>query len=422
MDRRNFIQNLILSGISAGLAGKYFEDIHQSNLELEEQLYASSNEDQYWQIIRNEYTVSSNIINLNNGGVSPQPKKVQDAHIRFYQYSNEAPSYYMWHILDKGREALRRNLADLAGCEPDEIAINRNATEGLNSIIFGLDLKPGDEIILSKYDYPNMKNAWMQREKREGVKLKWVDLPVPCEDKKMLIEAFTNPISDKTKIIHLTHAINWSGQVTPAMEIGQIAAAKNIKVILDGAHSFGQIDFKIPELKCPFFATSLHKWLGAPFGSGLMYIQKDYISSIWALLSADQPDGNDIKKFESLGTRSFASEMAIGTALDFHNMIGTARKQQRLNDLKNYWIDQVKNISSVKIYSPENPELSCSIGVFGIEGLKATEISSRLFDEYKIHTVAIEHEAINGVRVTPNVYTLEKDLEVLVKAIKKIAS
>jgi len=422
MDRRNFIQNLVFSSIAAGITRKYLEDIYESNLLLEERLSVAKSEDDFWQLIRNEFTVSPNIINLNNGGVSPQPKSVQDAHIRFYQYSNEAPSYYMWHVLDKGREALRRNLSDLAGCNPEEIAINRNATEGLNSIIFGLDLSPGDEVILSRYDYPNMKNAWLQREKRDGIKLVWVDLPVPCDQEKVLIEAFTKPINSKTKVIHLTHVINWSGQVTPVKAIGEITTSKSIYLLIDGAHSFGQIDFKIPDLNGAFFATSLHKWLSAPFGSGLMYIKQNKIKNVWALLSSDEPDGKDIRKFESLGTRSFASEMAIGTALDFHNLIGTKRKQERLTSLKNYWIDQVKTIPGVQVYSPDNPSLSCSIGVFGIAGKTASDISSKLFEEYKIHTVPIEFEAINGVRVTPNVYTLERDLDVLVKAIKKIAT
>lgn len=411
---------MLASGLGLGLGANLIETI-STDLDLTDRLLKQANsEDQFWQIIRNEFTVSPNIINLNNGGVSPQPRSVQEAHIRFYRYSNEAPSHYMWHVLDKGREPLRRNLAHLAGCSPEEISINRNATEGLNSIIFGLDYDPGDEIVLSKYDYPNMKNAWKQRAKRDGLVLKWVDIPVPCTDKEALIRSYTEAFTDRTKLVHLTHVINWSGQILPVAEIAQIAKSRDIEVLVDGAHSFAHLDFKMEDLQCDYFATSLHKWLSAPFGSGLMYIKKDKISKVWALLSADEPDGPDIRKFESLGTRSFASEMAIGTAIDFHHMIGGERKEHRLRYLKNYWQDQVKSLERINIYTPQHDSFSGAIAVFGIEGLKALKITERLFNDYKVHSVAIEYEAINGVRITPNVYTSERDLDILVEAIHSI--
>jgi len=420
MERRSFLHNMMMGGLGLGLGSKVAGAITADMDHTELLLQQAETEDQFWQIIRNEYTVSPNIINLNNGGVSPQPRSVQEAHIRFYKYSNEAPSHYMWHVLDKGREPLRRNLAHLSGCSPEEIAINRNSTEGLNTIIFGLDFKPGDEIVLCKYDYPNMKNAWQQRAKRDGLVLKWVDIPVPCTDKDALISAYRDAMTDRTRLIHLTHVINWSGQIIPVREIARIAKAKNIEVLVDGAHSFAHLDFKITDLDCDYFATSLHKWLSAPFGSGLMYIRKEKIAKVWALLSADEPDGPDIRKFESLGTRSFASEMAIGTAIDFHHMIGGQRKEQRLRHLKNYWLGQVKSLDRIHIYTPQHDAFSGAIAVFGIDGLSAVEITERLFNVYKIHSVAIEYEAINGVRITPNVYTSERELDILAEAIHDI--
>jgi len=293
-------------------------------------------DEDYWAWIKNEYTVSPNLMNLNNGGVCPQPKAVQDAHIRFYEYCNEAPTYYMWRILDQGREALRQKLADLAGCEADELAINRNATEGLNTIIFGLDLKAGDEVILTKQDYPNMINAWKQREKREGIKLVWLNLELPQENDDYFVDKFVSAFTPRTKVVHITHVINWVGQTQPVRKIADAAHKRGIEVIVDGSHSFAHLDYKIPELGCDYYATSLHKWLCAPFGSGMMYVKKDKINKVWALLSNNEPDGPDIRKFESLGTRSFASEMAIGTAVDFHNGIGTARKFARLHYLQRY--------------------------------------------------------------------------------------
>ena len=380
-----------------------------------------ANDSEYWEQIRQAYTVSRNIINLNNGGVSPQPKVTQDALDKYNRLSNEAPSYYMWRILDAGREPLRENLAELAGCSPEEIAINRNSTEALNSIIFGLNLNKGDEVVLSKFDYPNIMNAWKQREKRDGIILKWVELDLPMDNDDQIVAAYTEKFTSNTKVINITHIINWTGQIIPAKKIADKAKERNIEVIVDGAHTFAHLDYKIPDLNCDYYGTSLHKWLCAPFGSGLLYIRKEKIKSIWALLSADEPDGDNIRKFESLGTRSFATEMAIGYSLDFHNMIGTDRKQARLHYLKNYWASKVIEHPKVKINTSLNPNYSCALANFSIDGIDANEIDSILFNKYKIHTVAIKWEHINGVRVTPNIYTNTNDLDKLVKAIFEIA-
>ena len=425
MDRRNFLFATAASVSSIEL----FSNINKPfALELEKQLHKleglslneGSEQEDFWSWIRQSYTTSPNIINLNNGGVSPQPKVVQDAHIRFYQYCNEAPTYYMWRILDQGREALRIKLADLAGVSPEEIAINRNATEGLNSIIFGLNLKEGDEVVLSTFDYPNMTNAWKQREKRDKIKLVWIEIPQPLEDDKAIVKLYENAITSKTKIVHITHMINWTGNIVPCKTIADMAHSKGCEVIVDGAHSFSHIDYKIEETGADYFATSLHKWLGAPFGSGMMYIKKNKIKNIWALLSSVEADGDDIRKFESLGTRSTASEMAIGTAIDFHNAIGGKRKEARLRFLKDYWTEKVYKLPKVKFASSLKPNFSCAIANIGIEGWEAQQIEAKLFEKYKIHTVSIVHKNVNGIRVTPNVYTSLQDLDLLVRGIEDI--
>ncbi len=424
--RRNFIR--LSSGILTGMPflhavnpvfageamGKHFE------LSAHDESRWASDED-FWGWIKEAYTVSPNIINLNNGGVAPQPKPVQDAHIRYYQYCNEAPSYYMWQILDQGREPLREKLAGVCGCDKEEIAINRNATEGLNTVIFGLNLKAGDEVVLSKQDYPNMINAWKQREKRDGIKLVWIDIPVPLENEDELASFYTKAFTEKTKVVMITHLINWCGQIMPVRKIADVARPKGIEVLVDGAHTLAHFEFTIPDLGCDYFASSLHKWMSAPFGSGLLYIKKEKIKNVWALLSNNEPDGPDIRKFESLGTRSFASEMAIGAAVDFHEMIGGKRKEARLRFLKDYWVDQVKDLSGVKFNQPKSKHLSCAIASLVIEGKKPEEVTSELFTKFKIHTTAINWENIHGARVTPNVYTSLKDLDRLVKAVKSIS-
>jgi len=379
-------------------------------------------EEDFWYYIQQSFTVSPGLINLNNGGVSPAPKTVQDAMKRYYDYSNEAPSYFMWRILDQGREPLRKNLAKMAGCSEEEIAINRNSSEGLETIIFGMQLKAGDEIVATRQDYPNMINAYKQREMRDGVKMVWLNLQLPTEDEDYLVKQFVNAFTPKTKVVHITHIINWNGQILPVKKIAQEAHKRNIEVIVDGAHSFAHFDFKIPDLDADYFAASLHKWLYAPIGSGMLYVRKEKIKTIYPLFAtSDSPLKDDIRKFENLGTRPFFIEQAIGKAIEFHEMIGSERKEKRLHYLKNYWMEKVKNVPKVKINTPLHPKWGCAIGNVGVEGKKPAELDSFLMDKYKIHVVGIEWENIHGIRVTPNVYTTIKNLDLLVEGITAFA-
>ncbi len=378
-------------------------------------------EEDFWYYVQQAFTVSPGLINLNNGGVSPAPKTVQEAMKRYYDYSNEAPSYYMWRVIDQGREPLRNNLAKLAGASPEEIAINRNSSEGLETIIFGLQLKAGDEIVCAKQDYPNMVNAWKQREIRDGLKLVWINLELPSEDDNYMVKQYVDAFTTKTKVVHVTHTINWNGQILPVSKIADEAHKRGIQVVVDGAHSFAHFNFKIPDLHADYYATSLHKWLYAPIGSGMLYVKKDRISSLYPMFATDNPLKDDIRKFEHLGTRPFFIEQAIGKAIEFHEMIGSERKEKRLHFLKNYWFERVKNIPKVKLHTSFNPKYGCAIGVVSIDGKKPSELDSFLLDKYKIHTVGIEWENIKGVRVTPNVYTTTKNLDLLVEGIERFA-
>jgi selenocysteine lyase/cysteine desulfurase len=380
-----------------------------------------ASDEEFWHFVQQAYTVSPNIINLNNGGVSPQPKVVQEAVEHYNRLSNEAPSYYMWQILDRGREGLRLKLAEMAGCSADELAINRNASEALETVIFGLRLKAGDEVVLTKQDYPNMINAWKQRAHREGIVLKWLDFDFPIENKQTIVDRFSSAFSPKTKVVHITHVINWMGQVLPVKEIAAEAHQRGIEVLVDGAHSFAHLDFKIPDLDCDYFGTSLHKWLCAPFGSGLLYVKKEKIKHLYPLLAGDSPESEDIRKYENLGTRSFAIEQAIGHALNFHQMIGAERKQKRLQFLKNYWAEKAAQIPGVSIGTSLDPAFACAIGLLKVEGKTPNDISAFLFEKYKIHSVAINWENIHGVRVTPNVYTRLQDLDLLLRGIEELA-
>jgi selenocysteine lyase/cysteine desulfurase len=381
-----------------------------------------ASEEDFWYYIQQSFTVSPSLINLNNGGVSPAPKTVQDAMKRYYDYCNEAPSYYMWRILDQGREALRANMAKMAGCSSEEIAINRNSSEGLETIIFGLQLKAGDEVVAAKQDYPNIINAYKQREMRDKIKMVWVNLELPSEDENYLVQQYVNAFTPKTKLVNITHVINWNGQILPVKKIVAEAHKRGIEVVVDGAHSFAHFDFKIPDLDADYFASSLHKWLYAPIGSGLLYIKKEKIKNIYPLFAtSENPLKDDIRKFENLGTRPMFIEQAIGKAIEFHEMIGSERKEKRLHYLKNYWMEKVKTIPKVKLNTSMHPKYGCAIGNVAVEGKKPGELDSFLLDKYKIHTVGIEWENIKGVRVTPNVYTTTKNLDILVEGIAAFA-
>ena len=370
-------------------------------------------------MVRQAYSVSRTLVNLNNGGVSPQPVVVQEAVEHYQKLSNEIPTYYMWRILDKGREPLRARLAQMLNADSEEIAIHRNTTEAIDNVIFGLPLQKGDEVILSKQDYPNMIHAWKQREIRDGIVLKWVDLTLPSTDKDYLIQQYRTQITSKTKLIHLTHVINWNGQFMPVREIGAMARENGLEVLLDAAHSFGQFHFDIHSLNCDYLGTSLHKWLGAPFGTGMMYIRKEKISKIFPLMSSPDPLSDDIRKFEHLGTRSFPIEQAIGHAIDFHMMIGWERKFKRLQYLKNYWIEGIKSVPGVVIKTSTDPDFGGAIGLFSIDGVKTSDIYSYLFNQHSIHTSPSNWNGIEGIRITPNVYTTIEELDRLVNAIKE---
>jgi selenocysteine lyase/cysteine desulfurase len=379
-------------------------------------------EEDFWYYIQQSFTAPTGLTNLNNGGVSPAPKTVADAMKRYYDMSNEAPSYFMWQILDRGREPLRRELARIAGCSAEEIAMNRNSSEGLETIIFGLQLKAGDEVIASKQDYPSMINAYRQREIRDGIKMVWINLELPSEDEDYIVSQYVKAFTPKTKLVHVTHVINWNGQILPVKKIAQEAHKRGIEVIVDGAHSFAHMDFKIPDLEADYYAASLHKWLYAPIGSGLLYMKKEKIKTVYPLFAApDNPLKEDIRKFEHLGTRPFYIEQAIGKAIDFHDMIGPERKEKRLHYLKNYWMEKVQHIPKVTINTSLNPKWGCAIGSVRVEGRQMLELDFYLFNNYKIHTVGIDWENIHGVRITPNVYTTIQNLDVLVEGIAAFA-
>ena len=418
VNRKTFLKQLGL--VSTGLIAPHWLKANKNERPFLFESNDYSSDAAYWANIRKLYPISKEVINLNNAAVSPQALPVQAAFVKKHEYSNTAPSYAMWEKLNEQREPLRHQLANMLGCTANEIALCRNTTEGLNQIIFGINLSAGDEVVLSNMDYPFAMNAWKQREERDKIKLSWVTLNAPEESEAAIIAKFDKAIGPKTKIVHLTYVINWNGQVLPVKKLTRLAHSKGCKVVIDGAHAFGQLDHNMSDLDADFYATSLHKWIGAPFGTGVFYMKAQLISSIWPLHAAYQPKSSDIRKFEMLGTRSFATEMAVADALNFHQQIGREKMYCRLIELKNYWVDKIKNLPKITLYSPVNNDLSCGFATFGIEGYLPQDIVKIFLKENNIHVSPVNLVNIKGVRVSPHIYNLTDELDTMIKLITKL--
>lgn len=376
----------------------------------------------FWNEVRQQYLLDEEVINLNNGSVGPQPISVQKAHIDMYRQSNKAPAHYMWRELNEKRETLREELAKLMDADSDEVAINRNTTEGLNTVIFGLNLKAGDEVVVSDFDYPFMLNAWRQREMRDGIVVKEVKLPLPIEDVGQAVELYRKAISDKTKVVHITHVINWTGQIMPVKEITAMAKEKGCEVAVDSAHALAHIPLSFKEIGCDYLATSLHKWLGAPFGTGALVVKKEKKTSLWPLMSPYEPLSDDIKKFEFLGTRSIPAEMAALDAIEFHQKLGAKNVHKRLHYIKNYWVNQVKDIEGVTIHTSLKPEFGGAMATVSIDGLSAGQIAGGLRDTGKFDVGYIVWNGMDAVRISPHIYTSLDELDRLVSEIKNLAN
>ncbi len=378
-------------------------------------------DEDFWFQIQQSFAVSRGNINLNNGGVSPSPRIVTEALVRYLWQQEDATAYTMWQIMQPQLETIRTGLAEMFGCDREEIAITRNASESLEILLMGMDLKSGDEILTSSQDYPRMLTTLRQREQREGLILKTIKIPVPANSKDEVIDAFARGISSKTKLILVSHQINLTGQIIPVKEICNLAKSKGIEVIVDGAHSFSQFEFKQKDLNCDYFGTSLHKWLYAPKGTGMLFIKKEKISKIWPLMAADVKQATDIRKFEEIGTNSIAIKLAIGEAIAYTNGIGLKRKEARLRFLSRYWMNILKSEKNIYFNTSFDDSLSCAIGNFSINGVDPSEIGAFLHSKHKIFTTPIIHDEFKGIRITPNLYTTTQELDRFCNIIREIS-
>lgn len=416
INRRNFLsmvgKGVGLAALSSATVASLLEDVHAATRRVEHlsPADAAMNED-YWFEIQRSFSITRGITNLNNGGVSPSPRIVTEALCRYIWQQEDVTAYTMWSILEPQSETVRTGLADVFGCDREEIAITRNASESLEIILMGLDLKSGDEVLTTTQDYPRMLTTLRQRELREGLVLKMIKVPIAPDHLDDITAAFEKAITPKTKVILISHVINITGQVMPVKSICNLAKSKGIEVVVDGAHAFAHFDFKQSDIGCDYYGTSLHKWLFAPKGTGLLFVKKDKIEKLWPLMAADKSQKTDIRKYEEIGTHPAAPRLAIGEAILFHNGIGPKRKEERLRYLSRYWMTRLKDLPNVRFHTSWEPNQSCGVANVEIVGIDPGAIGTYLMDKHKILTTPIIHDEFKGIRITPSVYTTLKELD-----------
>ena len=377
-------------------------------------------DEEFWTKIRSAYVRDPKLINLNNGGVAPAPTGVLDAEIEAIRYSNQLPAYRMWHDLEPGIEEVRKRLARMWNADPECIAITRNASESLQIAQFGLDLRPGDEVLTTSQDYPRMITTWQQRERREKIVLRQLNFAVPVRHPADLVEMFERAITPRTRVLHVSHVVFMTGQIFPVKEICALAREQGITSVVDGAHAFAHVPFQFSDVDCDFYGASLHKWLSAPIGTGLLYVRKDRIEKHWALMAAPQSLDKNIRKFEEIGTHPAAMHNATLQALEFYEQIGAERKFARLRYLKNRWAERLSKVSGAKVLVELEPNQSGAFGTIHFDSIEPGKLCDALLNQYNIVATPIAGPGFNGIRVSSNVYTPPEEIDQFCAAVEAI--
>lgn len=377
-----------------------------------------ADDEAYWTEIQRAFDVDRTMINLNNGGCSPAPSHVLEQMIRDLKFSNELPVDHMWRVLEPRIESVRRDLARDFGCDPEEMAITRNASEANEIMILGLDLKPGDEVIVTNQNYGRMLTTWRQRERRDGIVLKEISFKVPPPSQQYLVDQFKAALTPRTRVIEVTHITNLTGQIMPVKELVTLARPLGIQVFVDGAHSYAHFPFKRDDLECDYFGTSLHKWLLVPIGAGFLYVRKEKQKQLWPMMAAPPEMDENIRKYEEIGTHPAANHNAISAALAFHRAIGAERKIARLRWLRDRWAKRLlAENDRVRILTPLDSPYSGAIGFFTVTGMDMTKLNAWLLEKHHIVNTLITHPEFTGLRITPNVYTTPDEVDVFAEKV-----
>jgi selenocysteine lyase/cysteine desulfurase len=382
---------------------------------------AVASDEDYWREIQQAFTLDRTIVNLNNGGCCPSPRVVHEALKRYLDLSNQAPVYHMWQILEPNIETVRRRLAASFGCDPEELAITRNASEALQIAQLGIELGPGDEVVTTNQDYGRMLDTWEQRVRRDGIRLTKVSFPVPPTSLDELADRLIAAIRPSTRVLHFCHITNLTGQIFPVRRLCDEARRRGVKTIVDGAHAFAHFPYRARDLGCDFYGTSLHKWLLAPIGTGFLYVRRDEIPALWPLTPAPAAKTSDIRKFEEIGTHPAANHNAIAEALSFHEGIGGERKAARLRYLRDRWARRLAAHPRIRLHTNLDPAHSCAIGTVQITGIPTAKLVEQLWARWRIIATPIVHPEYEGARITPNVYTTIDEIDTFAGAMERIA-
>jgi isopenicillin-N epimerase len=420
--RRSFVKGLAGAGIALPMMRpNAFSQLFKADLIAGDRAPADVAQDEtYWSTIQDAFDVDRSMINLNNGGVSPAPTHVLQELIREIQFSNSLPAENMWRVLQPRMEGTRRELAEDFGCDPEEMAVVRNASEAMENLIFGFDLQKGDEVIVTNQNYGRMIMSWQQRVAREGIVLKQVSFKVPPPSDDYLVDQYRAAITPRTKVIEVTHITNLTGQIMPVRKIVEMAKPLGIQVTVDGAHAFNHFPFTRDQLGCDYYGTSLHKWTLAPIGSGFLYVRKERIPQLWSLMASGEGQKADIRKFEEIGTHPQANFNSVSVALVFARGIGIDRKIARLRYLRNRWaLALLAESPRVHVLTPLTGDKSGAICLFNVDGLDSVKLGSWLWEKYKIVNTPIVHPEFNGIRITPNVYTTTQEIDTFTGAVTK---
>jgi isopenicillin-N epimerase len=412
--RRKFVSSIIGAGVSLPVMRESaFRQLTRAEPIAAGRPTGSVAEDEtYWREIQRAFDLDRTMVNLNNGGCSPAPTHVLEQMIRDLRFSNELPVDHMWRVLEPRIESVRRDLATELGCDPEEMAITRNASEANEIMIFGLDLKAGDEVVFTTQNYPRMQNAWTQRQRRDGIVLKRVKIETPVKSTKSYVDQIAAAITPRTRVIEVMHISFQTGYIAPVREIVELAKPKGIQVFVDGAHAFAHFPFSRDELGCDYYGTSLHKWMHAPIGTGFLYVRREKIKSLWPLMAGSVEQEDNIRKYEEIGTHPAANHNAIAVAIAFNRGIGMERKIARLRYLRDRWAKQVLAASDrATMFTPIGPTMSGAIGVFGIDGMDMGALGGWLLSKHNIVTTPMVTDEFKGMRITPNVYTTVDEVD-----------
>ena len=420
MNKRSFIKNATLTGIGATLGMDALAALFETKKHSSAAALAA--DDQFWNQIRTQYMLKPDYINLENGFYNFIPQPTLEKYIQHIRDINYQGSFYMRTVQRDNKKRMAAKLAAVAGCSPEELIITRNTTESLDLVIAGQDWKAGDEALMAIQDYGSMLDMFEQVSKRYGVVLNKVSIPnLPASDEE-IVSLYEKAITPKTKLLMVPHMVNITGHILPVRKICDMAHSKGVEVMVDGAHAFAHIQYKISELDCDYYGTSLHKWMSVPLGAGFLFVKKEKIAKTWPLIGDGTKDLSDIRRLNHIGTHACATDLTIEDAIDFYNMIGAERKEKRLRYIQQYWTSRVKNVPNIIINTPTDDKRSCGIANVGIAGMTPADLAKRLMDEYKIFTVAIDTANVHGCRITPNVYTTLEELDAFVAALKKLAA